>query len=194
MSEGPSGEPTKKKRLVLNAKFASELKTELAVEAAGTERALAGTGSPAVAAAPPAAASPVAAVKKEQKPAAVPKEKEEDQWIDFDDDRDDHVSPYLSGLSLNDDEADGPVVPFDRPVVFQMGSEALEGPAKLVRFQSGAMALVVGDKRYMLERGMAPSNNQMVGRLNAATRELVIAANCAPGGHVVLTQAETNRN
>jgi hypothetical protein len=177
---------------VLNAKFTSELKTELAFEAAGTERALVAGGVA------PSSGPPVAAVKREEKPspiaraapvavARVPKEKEEEDWMDFGDDVHDDL-PALEMLSVAEGDHDDELLPFDRPVVFQMGSDALEGPAKLVRFQSGAMALVVGEKRYMLERGM-PScgNNQLIGRLNVATRELTIGETVEFGRQVVLS-------
>ncbi len=183
-------EPTKKKRLVLNAKFASELKTELVAEAAGTERA--------GAAVTVAQVSPAAVQKREEKPspapvgvrvavARMPKEKEEEDWMDFDDDVE-PVAPLLGALSVAEEGGEEPLMPFDRPIVFQLGSDALEGPAKLVRYQSGAMALVVGEKRYMLERGLPPDgNNQLVGRLSVATRELVVAANANFGRELVLT-------
>jgi hypothetical protein len=186
-----SCEPTKKKRLVLNAKFTSELKTELAFEAAGTERALISGGVAA-------SSSLVVAAKREEKPppvaraapvavALVPKQKEEEDWMDCGEDEPDDL-PALATLSVAEGDHDDEVLPFDRPVVFQMGSDALEGSAKLVRFQSGAMALVVGEKTYMLERGM-PScgNNQLIGRLNVATRELSLGSNVEFGRQVVLS-------
>ncbi len=197
---------SKKKRLVLDAKFATQLKTELAPEAAGLDRSAPPPPPAAVAVAPVAAVFPAPVKRsdqssrpapskteakkpnaKERAPPPLPPvpEVEADDWMNVEE------LPQMSqDLPHNEGgkekSCSQPLLNVGQCCVLQMGRDGLEGPAKLVRYKSGAMAIVSGGKKWLLCD--AASGIQVVTRVHGDDKSATVLENDAPLKGLVLAR------
>ena len=170
-------DPPKRKKLVLGAKFATEVKTELAAEGAGVQRRQAEKTEPvasaaavpvvAVVSAPPHShalppnAAPVLKKMTAPKKSKERLKREEKEKVEEEDRNGERLSEHdMSELVAERKEKAPPreLLPEGVPIVFQVGPEELRGPARVRRYRSGRMELEARGKVFEMraagEEGM----------------------------------------